>query len=352
MGPAGARPPPDSPPAIPFLTERLHSAPHRPSPTTDVRARTGSLNVSSKPISSFAELRLVASARGPKRLAVVVADDDIALTAVADARRLGLAVPVLIGDRAAIVSKIDALGLGDALAGAEIVHVDSLEAAAATAARLAGEGAVDLLLKGHLRTDQLLRAVLDKTVGLRTGRLLSDILIYEDTLSGECRLVAISDGGLAVAPDVDQKAQIIANAIEALHRLGFERPKIALMSASEAVSDAMPSTVDARRLSDMAEAGAFGAADVYGPLALDNALSRAAAEAKGITHPVAGRADCMIAPTIEAGNFLGKSVKYFGGSLCAHVVIGAKVPVLIPSRVESAEDKLNSIAFGVLNVRD
>jgi len=219
---------------------------------------------------------------------------------------------------------------------------------AAVAARMAGEGTVDILLKGHLRTDELLRAVLDKTYGLRTGRLLSDILLFEDVLSGERRLVGITDGGLNIAPDLEQKKQIVLNAIEVLRCLGFERPRIAVMSASEVVSDGMPSSLDAKALTVSGRMGEFGDAQVFGPLALDNALVRAAAEVKGIHHPVAGHADCMIAPTIEAGNFLGKAVKYFGGSQCAHVVVGAKVPILIPSRVESADDKINAIALGVL----
>jgi phosphate butyryltransferase len=274
-----------------------------------------------------------------------MAEDDVALTAIESAWKLGLAQPVLIGDAAAIRDKAVALGLQVLLDNAMIVNTN---APAVVGAHMAGEGAVDVLLKGHLRTDQLLKGVLDSTAGLRTGRLLSDILIYEDVLSGVRRLVAITDGGLVVAPNLEQKQQIIHNAIDALRCLGFERPKIAVMSASEAVSKALPSTLDAAALTELGRQGEFGEAEVFGPLALDNALLRSAAQAKGIDHPVAGHADCLIAPSIEAGNFLGKSVKYFGGSQCGHVVIGGRVPILIPSRVESVEDKINSIAFGVL----
>jgi phosphate butyryltransferase len=120
------------------------------------------------------------------------------------------------------------------------------------------------------------------------------------------------------------------------------------MSASEVVTESMPSTLEARTLTEMGASGEFGDAEVYGPLALDNALLESAAKAKGISNPVAGHADCMIMPNIEAGNLLGKAVKYIGGSQCAHVVAGAKVPILIPSRVESADDKLNAIALGVI----
>ena len=219
---------------------------------------------------------------------------------------------------------------------------------AGIAVQMARDGQVDVLLKGHLRTDELLHAVLDKTTGLRTDRLLSDVLLYEDTLAGEKRLVGVTDGGLNVAPTVEQKRQIVMNAIEVMQCIGIARPKIAIMSATEAVSDSVPSTLDAKRLTEMAATGEFGSADVFGPIALDGALLESAARAKGITSLVAGRADCMVVPNIEAGNLLGKAVKYLGGSQCAHVVVGAKVPILIPSRVESVDDKVNSIALGVL----
>jgi phosphate butyryltransferase len=294
-------------------------------------------------VRSFAELKQRARQSGPKRVGVVMADDAVALGAAADALRLGLARPVLIGDERKIRGA--AAGQGDLLAGAEIVATQD---AARTGVAMAAAGRLDILLKGHLRTDELLHAVLDKQAGLRTARLLSDVLLYEDTLSGEVRLVAITDGGLNIAPNLDQKKQIVLNALEVLRCLGFERPKIAVMSATEAVSEAMPSTVDAAALAEMGRNGGFGDADVYGPFALDNALLKSAAEAKGIRNPVAGQADCMVMPSIEAGNLLGKAVKYLGGSQCAHVVVGAKVPILIPSRVESADDKVNAIALGVL----
>ena len=296
-------------------------------------------------IRSFSELRQRAQQLGPKRVAVVMADDDVALTAASDALRLGLALPVLIGDEMKIRAMATDAGLDDLLRRAEIVATDQ---PAAVGASMAGSGRADIVMKGHLRTDELLHAVLDKDAGLRTRRLLSDILLYEDMLSGIKRLVGITDGGLNVAPNLDQKKQIIHNAIELLRCLGFERPKIALMSATEIVSEGLSSTTDAAALTEMGRQGGFGDVDVFGPLALDNALVKSAAQAKKIYNPVAGHADCMVVPSIEAGNLLGKAVKYLAGSRCAHVVVGAKVPILIPSRVESADDKVNAIALGVL----
>ena len=296
-------------------------------------------------LTSHAELRAAARRVGPLRVAVVDADDDVALSAVALAAEQQIASVMLVGNEARIRERVDRLSLGASLQAAEYVATDT---PAIVAAQLASEGRADILLKGHLRTDEMMRAVLDKSLGLRTGRLLSDVLLYEDVLSGERRLVGITDGGLNVAPDLAQKKQIVLNAIEVLRRVGIARPKIAILSATEAVSSSVPSTVDAQALTEMGRAGEFGDADVFGPLALDNALLESAAQAKGITHPVAGHADCMVVANIEAGNALAKAAKYMGGSSCAHVVVGARMPILIPSRVESAEDKLNAIALGVL----
>jgi len=297
-------------------------------------------------IRSFQQLRERARCVGPKRVAVVVADDDIALTAVAEALRSAIALAVLIGHSENIRAKAEALGLQELLQRAEIVSAGA--DAATIAARMAGESKVDILLKGHLRTDELVRSVLDKQNGLRTSRLLNDVLLYEDTLAGERRLVGMTDGGLNVAPTLEQKKQIVENAIQVMRSLGVQRPKIAIMSATEVVSESVPSTMDAKALTEMGRAGEFGGAEVFGPLALDNALLESAARAKGISSPVAGHADCMVVANIEAGNLLGKAIKYLGGLQCGHVVVGAKVPILIPSRVESADDKLNSIAMGVV----
>jgi len=299
-------------------------------------------------IHSFEALREASRLCGPKRVGVVVADDEVALLAAAGVAELGLAVPVLIGDEPKIRHRIRELGVEVLLRESVFIVAADSATAAATATRMANDGMLDILLKGHLRTDELLRAVLAKDSGLRTGRLLSDVMLYEDTLSGSKRLVGVTDGGLNVAPTIEQKKQILLNALDVMRALGVSRPKIAVMSATEIVTESLPSTMDARTLTEMGLLGAFGDADVYGPLALDNALLESAAREKGITSPVAGHADCMVVPNIESGNLLGKAVKYLGGSQCAHVVVGAKVPILIPSRVESVDDKINSVALGVL----
>lgn len=299
-------------------------------------------------LTNLSDLRQRAQQHGPKRVAVVMADDEVALSALAQAAALQIATPVLIGEEARIREKLAHMAESASLRHAVFVPAPDAHAAAQTAVALCRNGEADMLLKGHLRTDQLLHAVLDKQSGLRTGRLLSDVLLYEDTLSGVRRLVGITDGGLNVLPTLEQKKQIIQNAVLVMHALGLARPHIALMSATEAVTEAVPSTIEAQALSNLAAKGELGECEVFGPLALDNALLESAAQAKGIASPVAGHAEVMVVPNIEAGNLLGKAVKYLGGSPCAHVVVGAQVPILIPSRVESAEDKLNAVALGVI----
>jgi phosphate butyryltransferase len=289
-------------------------------------------------------LRDRAAALPPARLGLVCAEDPVALTAASAALEQGMVELTLFGDRERIAEH----ALDGLLERADVVDAADVETAAALAARAAGSGEIDLLLKGKLRTDQLLRAVLSPEAELRSGGLLSDVLVYEDVVGGRRRLVGVTDGGLVVAPTLAHKREIIRNAVRLFHALGFAEPRIALLSATEVPTSAMPSSVEARTLSDEAKTGAFGRCQVCGPLALDNALLPEAAAAKGIDDPVAGHADCLVAPTIEAGNILGKASKFFAGSVCGHVVLGARVPILIPSRVESAEDKLTSIALGVI----
>ncbi len=300
----------------------------------------------SKGIRSFAELRKRACELGPKRVGVVLADDEVALTAAAEALHSQIASPVLIGDKNRIQSRAKSLGFLELIEKAEFV--EAAEDAAQVAVAMAREGSIDILMKGHLRTDELLRPVLDKEKGLRTGRLLCDVAFFENRWADEPKLVGLTDGGLNVAPTLEQKKQIVLTAVEVLHCLDVRRPKIAIMSAVEVVSNAMPSTTDAQELTAMGAAGEFGDAEVFGPLALDNALLAWAAKAKGITSSVAGHADCLILPCIEAGNLLAKSIVFLAGSEFGHVVVGAKTPILIPSRVESAQDKVNAMALGVL----
>lgn len=299
------------------------------------------------PIPTLERLLDEARARGPLRLAVAAAESGTALQAAALARRQRLADVVLVGDPEGLRRRLEALGEDPALFELEPA-ADDLDAARRAVGKVrAGEAAI--LMKGRLQTGDLLRAVLDRRDGLRAGgRLLSDVLVADHPLSPTPRLLGLTDGGVNVAPDLQQKQAIIENAVSLFQRLGYERPRVACLCAVEKVTAAMPHTEDARALAERNARGELAGCLVSGPLALDNALSVDAAREKGIDHPVAGRADILLAPTIEAGNALGKAFTYLAHAHVAHVLVGARAPVLIPSRVERAEDKLLSIALGVL----
>lgn len=298
-------------------------------------------------LTSFEELRRAAAAAGPRGLVIAGASSESALRAADAAAAAGLVHVHLVGAQAAVRGRVDDLRL-EALGGHAVVHDAADDAAAARlAVELVRAGAGDVLLKGSIRTDQLLRAVLDRSAGLRDG-LLSDVLLYEDRFGSTPRLVGVTDGGINVLPKADELRRILLNGVAVMRALGAATPRVAVLSASEAVSDAMPSTGAARELQEAGARGELGDCVVGGPLALDCILLESAARAKGIDSDVAGRADLVVVPGIEAGNVLGKAVKYLYGSITAHVVVGARAPVLIPSRVESADDKLASIALGVL----
>jgi len=300
-----------------------------------------------EPVRSLDALLTRAQVVGPKVVAVPAAESDTALAAVVEARRRGIARGLLLGDRERLEDRL--WKLEEDPSHHEIVHEpDDARAARLAVGRVrAGEAA--LLLKGRLPTGDLLRAVLDRATGLRTGRLLSDVMVSEHPTPTPRRIVGITDGGVNVAPGLDEKRAILDNAVRVFHRLGFARPVVAVLCAVEAPTRAMPHTLEARALADMAARGEIAGCEVVGPLALDNALLPWAARAKGIDHPLAGKADVLLVPTIEAGNILGKAFSWLAGKPVAHVIEGAVAPVLIPSRVERADDKLLSIALGVLS---
>ncbi len=301
------------------------------------------------PIPTLARLLEEARARGALPVVVAAAESDTALAAAAHARRKRIAEVVLVGGPEEIRARL-ALQGEDPARYRIVPAKDDAEAARTAVAMIRG-GEAAVLLKGRIRTADLLHAILDRASGLRAGRLLSDVLVADHPLSETARLVAVTDGGVNVAPTRAQKKEIVENAVLLFRRLGYELPKVACLCAAETVSEAMPHTVDARALAEMNAAGEIAGCVVSGPLALDNALSEAAARAKGVDHPVAGRADVLLVPTIETGNALGKAFTYLAKTPVAHVIVGARAPVLIPSRVERAEDKLCSIALGVLVAR-
>jgi phosphotransacetylase len=217
-----------------------------------------------------------------------------------------------------------------------------------TCTAILSEPAGGVLLKGSVDTATLMRAVLEESAGLRTGRLLSDVFLFEYRRPAGTKLVMITDGGLIPAPDLTNKVELIRNAVEVAHALGSTMPKVAVLSASEFVTPSIPSTLDAAILAKMNERGQISGCLVDGPLALDNAISADAAREKGIRSSVAGDADILIAANIEAANSLAKSTTLFAGYRLAHVIVGARVPICIPSRADRSDAKLLSIALGVI----
>lgn len=297
-------------------------------------------------IRSFDELLERAAALPRKRILVVAPANTETLRAVAQAlERLPVSL-ILVGDAQLIERELRAAGADPAAAGIE--HQPDVRAALERAVGIARTGGADVLLKGSVDTGTLMRAVLQESAGLRTGGLLSDVLMAEMPVGPARRLLLITDGGLTLAPDLKEKADIIRNAVRVAHALGIPLPKVAVLSASEFVLPTLPSSLDAAALVRMQERGQITGCVVDGPLALDTAVSPEAAAEKGLTSPVAGAADILVAPGIETGNVLGKSVTYFAGYRVAHVIMGARLPILIPSRADRSDAKLLSIAAGML----
>ncbi len=298
-------------------------------------------------IRNFEQLLARAVEMGPKRVAVAAAHDEASLGAITEAQRRGLASGLLFGDRDRILKLLRDMGSNpdEFLA---IIHVPSEAEAVHQAVTAVRKGEADILLKGKVRTSEFLRQVLDPNDGLRTGRLLSDAFLFEDRRREGNQLVIITDGGVNLSPTLEQKVDIILNAVEVAHCLGNDQPKVAVLSAVETVNPKLPSTVDAAVLTQMNRRGQIRGCIVEGPLALDNAVSPQAAGKKGLDSPVAGAADILLCPDIVSANLLAKGTTYFAGFPLAHVTVGAAVPVLIPSRADSAEAKMMSIALGVL----
>jgi phosphate butyryltransferase len=303
-------------------------------------------------IRDFQQLLLAARERRGVTAGVPCPEDDSTMLSVIAARRQGLAEFILCGDAARIRDLLARHG-GQA-ADFEIIDAAGPEAAATRVVELGRQGRLQLILKGFLPTAALMKPVLDKEKGLRGENLLSDILVVENPslpAGAGAELLGLSDGGLNILPDLAQKRQIVENAVAVFHNLGYAEPRVGIMAAIETVKDSMPATLDARELTAMNERGEIKGCRVYGPLALDIAVSPEAAAHKGIRSEVAGRAQILVMPSIEAGNLLGKAFTYYLKLTVAHVVMGARLPVLIPSRNESDTDKLHSLALGVLSAR-
>jgi phosphate butyryltransferase len=295
-------------------------------------------------IKNFEELQELAGKRPKMRLSVAAAQDDEVLIAVDSAKKLGIIDAVLVGDREKIIeiaanSSID-------ISGYEIVDCKNAVEAARTAVSLVSQGKADFLMKGLLGTADLLKAVLDKEIGLRGKGLLSHVMLY--SVPSYHKILFLTDGGMVTYPDLNQKIQLVQNAVKVAKALGVDPIHVAPLCAVEVINPDMQATLDAAALSKMSQRGQIKDCIIDGPLALDNAISKEAAKHKGITSPVAGEADILLVPNIESGNLLGKSLTYFAGAKSAGVIMGAKCPIVLVSRADTHEAKLNSIALGCL----
>ncbi len=293
---------------------------------------------------NFAELLAAAKKCPAKTVAIAVAEDGEVLAAAKACRENGIANAILVGD-AAEISKIARERKID-LNNFQIIHEPDQEAAVRRAVLMVHTGKADMLMKGAIHSPVLLKAVLDKNIGLRTGRVLSHVAVFESP--GYERLMLMTDAGMNITPTFEQKVDMVKNAVYVARSLQIEIPKVAVIAGLELVNPDMPSTVDAAMLSKMGERGQIKNCIIDGPLSLDLALSVESARAKGVTSPVAGQADILVLANIDAANVLYKALVFLGGAKITGLIVGAKAPVILTSRADSHEAKLVSVAIGVL----
>ncbi|KQC09342.1 MAG: hypothetical protein APR54_03720 [Candidatus Cloacimonas sp. SDB] len=292
-------------------------------------------------IRSFDELLKFVEKLPSRKVVIPGADTNSAVEAAIMAKKMNIADFLLIGDKAKIIELIKK---NDNSMTEEFEYIaekdDVLCVEKGVKAVL--EGKADVILKGRTATSVLMKGILNKSSGLAQGGIMSDVFIYET----EEKLIMMSDGGIVINPGVKEKVAMIRNAVQVAHALGNTSPKVALLAAVEVVNPKMQATLDAAEIVEMNKNGEIKDCIVDGPFALDMAISREAARIKGVNSPVAGDADILIMPNIESGNVFGKAITYYGKLRVAHVLIGAKVPVLITSRADDAMTKMLSIALG------
>jgi phosphate butyryltransferase len=295
-------------------------------------------------IKSFAELITRAKALGPARIAVVEAHDPDVLESLGQAEPMGLVTPVLVGNP----GKIEAAAkkVGYTLKPENLVATTSEEASVRQAIDLVRDGKASLLMKGKVTTATLIRGIVDKERGLRTGSQLSQVIVFQ--VPHIKRLMLMTDAAINIAPTLAQKADITRNAIMVAHALGNPEPNVALLTALEFVNPEMPATVDAAALVGMNRRGQITGAYLEGPIALDVPMSKFAADRKNIQSRITEATDIFICPDIEAANIMFRAMLYFGQGESGGIVVGAKVPLVLLSRAESAETKIQSMAIALL----
>lgn len=292
-------------------------------------------------LASFEEMVGQAKHLGPVRAAVAAAGHPEVLKGVAMAQQEGIIKALLVDDEEKIRRLAEELGLS--LEGMAILNEPEPKRASFDVVSLAAQGRTDVIVKGNLKTDELLGAALRHEGGIRERRLLTHVGLFE--IPRLDRLIYLSDSGVVVRPDIYQKVEIIQNVVNVAHSFGVERPKVAVLSATEDIDPSLPISIESLALSRMAREGWVEGAVVDGPMSLDVAISSHAARVKEVAGPVAGRADILIVPDVISGNIMAKSILYFGTGRMAGLVVGARVPILISSRSDSAETRFLSLAM-------
>ena len=295
----------------------------------------------------FRDLLVRTAGRPPVPVAIAHPCDDLSLGAAVEMAKAGLVVPILVGPVAKI--RAAALAAGLDIAAYRIVDVPHSHAAAAAAVALVRSGEAALLMKGSLHTDELMHEVVAHGTGLRTERRLSHVYVMD--VPSYPRPLLITDAALNIAPTLEEKRDIVQNAIDLAHVMGIELPKVAVLAAVETVNPSMRSTLDAAAVCKMADRGQITGGLLDGPLAFDNAVSPQAAKQKGIVSPVAGQADILVVPDLEAGNMLAKQLSFLAGADAAGVIVGAHVPIILTSRADSERTRIASCALAVLMAR-
>ncbi|HET9534789.1 MAG TPA: phosphate acetyltransferase [Mesorhizobium sp.] len=290
--------------------------------------------------------RLIAAAKALPPLATAVAYpcDETSLKGALEAAEAGLIKPILVGPKDRIISVARAFSLD--LSGIEIIDVPHSQAAAETAVAVVRSRKAELLMKGSLHTDELLSEVVKRDTGIRTGRRISHVFVMD--VPGHPHILFITDAAVNIAPDLTAKHDIIQNAIDLHVGLGLGTPKVAILSAVETVTLSIPSTIEAAALCKMADRGQITGGELDGPLAFDNAISPEAARIKGIKSPVAGQAQILVVPDLEAGNMLAKNLTFLSGADAAGVVLGAGVPIILTSRADNVRTRMASCAVAML----
>lgn len=263
-----------------------------------------------------------------KKVAVVSAQDEHTLEAVFKAKKDNIVEPILIGNKKKIIEILS--GLHESVLEESIINVESDSEAAEKAVELINENKADFIMKGKIQTADLLRAVVNKENGLRTGKVMSHIVIHE--IPTYHKLLAVTDGGMMMYPSLDEKKQILENAVSTFLALGYEKPKVAVLAAVETVNPKMQESVDADMLKKLNIKGEIKNCIVEGPISYDLTMSKESASIKGFVSPVTGEADIIVVPNITVGNILGKSLVYSAGAKMAGFIVGAKVPIVLTSR--------------------